>query len=304
MKLLAAGLCYLALGLPAFAECSGRMITGKVYAPVCVPANPQRVAILDPFYNLGMALELELPVAAAPLLGAKDGGLRTDKRAGSIVDLGDFRQPSLERLIALQPDLIVGNASTHANLHAAASRIAPTLLFDDPDWKAHLRLLARATGRDAAAETLLAAYEERAVAIRERAHGMRVSVIRIAANGFIAYPDGPDAFGPYAVLREVGVKRTAIETVSDSTPFKRLDWEELIALDGDVLLYFALDGADPAHYDRVEAETVANPLWQMIPAVRAGRAYRVDPETWWRFNGVGSAHSTLDDIERFILNTP
>lgn len=305
MRLPALILCYFLLLSPVFAECSGNLMTEKVYAaPVCVPSNPQRIVILDPFHNLGMAMELGLPVAAAPLHGLQDSELRAIAETASIADLGDFKQPSLERIVSIQPDLIIGNASSHAQIHMVTSRIAPVLLVEDMDWKDHFRLLARATGRDAVAEEALAGYSERITSIRERIGNIKVSVIRIAADGFILYPDGPNAFGPYAVLRDAGVKRTAIETVTDATPFKRLDWEELAALDSDVLLYFAADGYDPALHDRLAASIIVHPLWQMLPAVKAGRVHRVDRVTWMGFGGVASAHEILNEVERLVLKAP
>lgn len=45
-------------------------------------------------------------------------------------------------------------------------------------------------------------------------------------------------------------------------------------------------------------------LWRMIPAVAAGRAYKVDPVTWMQFSGLASAHRVLDDVERTLLNPP
>ena len=45
---------------------------------------------------------------------------------------------------------------------------------------------------------------------------------------------------------------------------------------------------------------IGNPLWSMLPAVRAGNVHRVDPGTWMEFSGAASAHRVLDDIERFV----
>lgn len=106
------------------------------------------------------------------------------------------------------------------------------------------------------------------------------------------------------MLREAGIRRTASETTTDNTVAKRADWEEVAALDGAILLYVVVSGLDPGPDDALAAATVANPLWQMLPAVRTGRAHRVGRGTWMGFHGVASAHRVLDDIERLILATP
>ena len=145
------------------------------------------------------------------------------------------------------------------------------------------------------------AYERRAAGIRERMPDVKVSVVRITPGGFQVYLDGPAAYAPFAVLKDAGVKRTAYETTTDGTFMKRPDWEGLAALDGDVLLYIVGSGYDPDKGARLEAETLANPLWQMLSAVKARRAHRVDVVTWMAFAGLASANAVLDDLERYVI---
>lgn len=291
---------------PAAADCDGRTITRHILqAPVCVPDEPQRVVVLDPFYNLGMALEIGVPVVGAPLLTAPDAGLRERARAASIVDIGDTRQPDLERIVALKPDLILGDGQLHGQFHDKLARIAPTALIEVADWKDYFLTVGDITGRSDKAAEALRAYRERASAIKARMPGdMEVSVIRVATHGFHVYLDGPAAYAPYAVLHEAGVKRTAYETTADQTVLKRPTWEEIAELNGRILLYVVAAGNAPGQDDALETETVGNPLWTMLPAVQAGRAYRVDKAAWFGFNSVASAHRILDDVERYILTTP
>jgi len=124
---------------------------------------------------------------------------------------------------------------------------------------------------------------------------------RIIPGGFQVYVDGPGSYSPFSVLRDAGVVRTAYETTTDDTVLKRPDWETLAALDGDVLLYIVGGGHDDDPSGRLETDTVNNPLWQMLPAVAAGRAYRVDPATWMEFSGLAAANRVLDDVENHVL---
>ena len=105
-----------------------------------------------------------------------------------------------------------------------------------------------------------------------------------------------------SVLRDAGVKRTPYETSSDETVLKRPDWEGLSALEGDVLLYVVGGGHHSDPKRELETETTSNPLWQMLPAVKTGRAHRVDSVSWMEFSGLGSANRVLDDIERYVVN--
>lgn len=290
----------------ASAQCVGRLVTSGIYGePVCVPEKLQHVVILDYFYNLGMALELDMPVVGAPLMAAPDIGLRERALAVSVEDIGDARQPNLEKIISLKPDLIIGEAQFHGQFRDKMSKIAPTVLIDATSWKDHFTILAQIAGQSEKANIMLKTYEDRISMIRSRVRAdVEVSVIRIALHGFHVYLDGPSSYAPYAVLREAGVKRTAYETVSDDTVLKRPDWEEIGALDGHILLYVVVAGNAPGQDDALEASTVGNPFWQMLPAVQAKRAFRVDKSAWFGFNSIASAHRILDDIEHFILTAP
>ncbi|WP_209021331.1 hypothetical protein [Paracoccus ravus] len=49
---------------------------------------------------------------------------------------------------------------------------------------------------------------------------------------------------------------------------------------------------------------LANPLWQMLPAVKSGNVHRISPATWMEFSGLASAHRVLDDIDCFVNGSP
>lgn len=283
--------------------CDGRVVEDGVFdAPVCAPDAPARIVVLDPQMALGMLEELGVPVLGAPLLSLPDIAAKTRARDEGITDIGHAQQPSLERIVALDPDLIIGDTYAHEDLYPALSRIAPTVLSAHADWTAHFTLLARITGSQEAARAMLGAYEARLADIRARVpEDLTVSVLRVSPNGFQVYLDGPMAYAPYAVLAEAGIRRTPYETTQGNTFRKRPGWEELAALDGDVLLYVVANGYDPAGDDALAARIEADPLWQMLPAVAAGRAHRVARAQWMGFRGVASAHAVLDDIERFLL---
>lgn len=289
----------------AFAACDGQVIDKNVQgAPVCIPARPQRIVTLDPLLTYGALVELGVPVIGAPLFGIQDAEIRAIAEKADVVDVGHPAQPSLERVTALKPDLIIGSSEFHGQIYDTVSKIAPTLFIDHIDWKEHVALLARITGTTDKAEAARKAYEERLASIKPRVPDLKVSVARVKPGGFNVYVDGPAAYAPYAVLHDAGVKRTDFETVADRTIVKRLDWEGAEALTGDIFLYVVVSGYDPGPDEALMAETVANPFWQLLPAVAAGRAHRIDRATWMGFHGYGSAHRVLDDIERFILPAP
>lgn len=288
---------------PGFAACEGRLLeTQAIFqAPVCAPERPQRIVTLDAYYNLGMGLELGAPIIGAPLFAMEDAALRATAKQNGVADVGSAAQPSVEKIVALKPDLILGDAFMHARAYDLARSIAPTVLINVQNWKEYYALVADITGRQGEADSAFAAYEKRAADIKARMPDVEVSVVRIIPGGFQVYLDGPGSYAPFSVMRDGGVKRTVYETSTDSTVLKRPDWEGLAALDGDILLYIVGGGHDDDPSGRLETETLGNPLWQMLPAVAAGRAYRVDPTTWMEFSGLASANRVLDDVERYVV---
>ena len=286
----------------AQAACQGMAITEGVYnAPFCIPADAKRIVTLDPLITLGLLIELDAPVVATPYMAIQDAGVLDVVKRSKMVDLGNPKEPSLERVVALKPDLIIGSAEAHSQIYENASKIAPTVLVKHMDWKKYLTLLAEITGREGVANAALAAYEARVASIRARMTDVTVSTVRLAPGRFVVFLDGPAAYAPFAVLHEAGVKRTAYETVTDDTIVKRPDWEELANLDGDILLYVSASGFESGPDDALEKEVTGNPLWQLLPAVQNGRAHRVDRGAWQSFHGIASANRILDDIERYIL---
>lgn len=280
------------------------MLAEEVYnPPFCIPQAPKRVVTLDPLITLGMLIELEAPVIATPYMAITDDAVLDVVKAKRMVDLGNPKEPSLERVAALKPDLIIGSAEVHSGIYEQVAKIAPTVLFKHMDWKLYLERLSQVTGREGVARNSLDAYNARVAAIRERMKDKKLTVssVRLAPDRFVVFVDGPKAYAPYAVMHEAGVKRSPYETVTDDTIVKRPDWEELGNLDGDVLLYVSASGFESGPDDALEKQVTENPLWQLLPAVRAGRTHRVDRGPWQSFHGIGSANRILDDVERYIL---
>ena len=296
----------IALSAGAALGCDGRVIEdAAVYdAPLCVPAEPQRVVVLDASFGLGIGLDVGLPIVGAPLDNMSDAELKARAVEADITSTGFVTEPSLETIVALQPDLIVGfvgSPSMASGVYPQISQLAPTLLYTDIDWRAYYGLMAGMTGKTGEIEARLAEYDARLADIRERMPEKTVSVLRITSWDFQVYLDAPRSYAPFAVMQKAGVERTDYETSDDpDMSMKRPGWEELAELDGDVLLYI-VGGTNDSDKDGRHEEVLNNPLWQMLPAVRSGDVHRVGHGTWMQFSGLDSAHQVLDDLERYVI---
>lgn len=294
-----------ALAAPSLA-CEGRLVDGAGIhaAPVCVPQAPQRVVVLDASVGLGIGLDVGLPVVGAPMDRMSDADLKRRAEEAGVTSLGFVAEPSLEAIVALQPDLIlgfVGDESLAGGVYPQLSQLAPTLLYTSLDWQELYRVIADFTGREDEVARELADYQARLDDIRARMPDKTVSVLRITSWDFQVYLDGPVTYAPFEVMQQAGVRRSAYETTEDpALSMKRPDWEELAGLDGDVLLYI-VGGTNDSDKDGRHEEVLANPLWQMLPAVQSGDVHRVEAATWMEFSGLASAHRVLDDLERYVI---
>ncbi|MTH65987.1 iron-siderophore ABC transporter substrate-binding protein [Paracoccus shanxieyensis] len=296
------------LAVPAMA-CEGKLLDApEIHAsPLCVPAAPKRVVVLDASFALGIGMDVGLPIIGAPLDRMSDTALQTRATGNGVTSTGFVAEPSLEAIVALQPDLILGLTGDQAMasaIYPQLSQLAPTLLYGSTDWRGFYGLLAGFTGKEQDIADQFRAYDARLADIRARMPDRTVSVLRITSWDFQVYLDAPQTYAPFAILQQAGVRRSPYEVTDDpGLSMKRPDWEELSQLDGDVLLYI-VGGTNDSDKDGRHEEVLANPLWQMLPAVKSGKVHRVSAATWMEFSGLASANRVLDDIERFVIAAP
>ncbi|RMX08711.1 hypothetical protein D8I35_06585 [Corticibacter populi] len=130
-RIQAATLCWLGTLTLRLAVAQSPICQDDAFGRTCLAAPAQRVAALEnrhienllavglqPIAVSGKAAYARAYAAISPTLGAE------------VVDLGLAANPNLERMLTLQPDLIVGNARTVQKYHAVLRTIAPVLAFE------------------------------------------------------------------------------------------------------------------------------------------------------------------------------
>ncbi|GAB2524182.1 ABC transporter substrate-binding protein [Nocardiopsis aegyptia] len=161
-----------------------------------VPEDPQRVVVLEPV-QLDTSVALgAVPVGAAVFDEAAGAPAYLGEEASGIESVGTVPEPNLEKIAALEPDLILGTESRHSALFDQLDSIAPTVFMAsqaDP-WTENVELVARALGDEEGAAELLADYEERCTEVAD-AHGtegMTAQLIRPRDEVLTLY--GPTSF--------------------------------------------------------------------------------------------------------------
>ncbi|WP_428965690.1 ABC transporter substrate-binding protein [Micromonospora fluostatini] len=231
-------------------------------------------------------------VTAAPL----DAGVK---------DVGTRAEPSVDSIVALEPDLVVVGDGRATALLDQLEKYVPVLVTKGSDatdnlgrLRSDLTMVATAVGKTAEAEKLLADFD---TAI---ADGKKKIADAGAAGKSFAIADGWKEgssvtirmFGQGALISQVGIqlglKNAWTGEVDEVWGLGQTDVEGLTGLKDQDLHFFynASDGDD------VFADGLAgNAIWRSFSFVKEGKLHRM-PNGIWTFGGPLSAKQYLDEL--------
>lgn len=257
-----------------------------------IPAEPERIVTLDPsFTDAAITLGGHV-VGYATFFSGEEPlpeylGEDAQKYAGDAENLGMVTEPSLEKLAALQPDLILSAKVRHEDIADKLSKIAPTVMSETtgPTWKENTLLVGEAIGQEDAAKKKIAAYEKRAAAIGKeinaKAGDPTISVVNFRSDGSRLYQKA-SFIG--VVLSDAGLARPPSQDVDDfAADFSQ---ERIEAADADYIFVTATQADD------VQKKFQNNPLWGQLK----GKTVPVDASHWIVGTGLPTAHLVLDDL--------
>lgn len=211
--------------------------------------------------------------------------------------VGKLSQPNLEKIVQLQPDLILSAKVRHEQLYDQLSKIAPTVFSTTTGatWKQNLLLTGRAMGEEELARHELRNYEKRAKTIgdsirAELGHNPTMSVVRFAGEPTVRLY-GPDSFVGI-VQSDTGLARPQGQPNSDGIA-ANLSQERILELDADhIFVSVYPDKAGEAAETKRQFQS--NPLWDKL----TGEKHVVNDITWMTSVGIHGAHAILDDLAK------
>lgn len=267
------------------------------FGEVKVPARLRRVVVLNP-----IAFDASASLGPQPVASVSNLVSLHDEQLENVEAELDPVEPSLERIAALEPDLIL-HAGFEGELFSSGSyeqfsEIAPTAVYafeSDAKWKDYFRFYADVLNESGTARELLADYEARTEKLRERLGGVEdisVSVLRVREDSIENFR--VDNSFSDSILDDIGFGETP------GVP-ETLSLELIPDIEADYLFIYTFGGteAEDQSVEEQLEEVTSSPLWSRNPAVREGRAYEVG-DYWFGF-GVTSANAVLDDLERYLL---
>ena len=265
-----------------------------------IPVDPQRIVVLDA--NSIFLLDGVLALGIEPIgLARCSGCIKSDPFSDVVGDLpsvGTEQQPSLEKILSLKPDLILGY-EWQESFYPQLSEIAPTVIVNPytggNDFKRNFRQLAEILGRSDQVESVLAEYNERIQKFQQRFEEKlktkTVSLISFFESNFHVY--GPEIISYARIMSDAGIQFIPIykELGRDSLP--NISIESLPDWDAD-FLFVELYYEDSLE----ELESVfKQPLWSTLNAVRNDQVYIM---TEYPSGGPIGATQFIDDLSEYF----
>ncbi|MGY4024580.1 ABC transporter substrate-binding protein [Aeromonas rivuli] len=288
------------IGCQAQAQTDTRQVTDADGNTLSVPAHPKRVVVLSEL-DLDTALTLGVqPVGTVNGRGQATLPRYLQGKAGKdIAVVGDLDNPNLERLIDLEPDLILTN-QTKPELLSLLKEIAPTVVTGNwgQPWKEVFSRSALVLNKEAEGKAFLAQYEARLQQARTQLaqhQGERISIVRWNPKG-PSYMHG----GTFSssVVMEMGLARPPHQIGDKSPHSPALSLESLNLLDGDWLVIGTLSASGDAVDAMQQAEQT--PAFQQLGAIKAKRFGAVDGSLWTSTGGPQAALKVIEDVEQLM----
>jgi len=254
----------------------------------CVPEDPQRAVTVRDQHGLFPLWQLGFRNIVGSVGSIDENGDPYFRRMeahgydpSGVEWIGQYGEPDLEAIVALNPDLIVG-ARTDEDIYDQLSSIAPTVLMDpwsDKPLSEIVMAYAEVVGLEEEAQRLEAEYQASLETLREAAGDpseIVISVIGTAAAGG-AEPGQFFTIGGamQRVLTEVGFARPAAQVNPDGRVYFSV--ERLREHDGDLLLRMTTRQEAGEEDENTEAIR-GSPLWDQLNAVQKGHAFDANGE--------------------------
>lgn len=264
---------------------------------VCIPLNPQRIVILDEFYLLDNLTALGIkPVGYTPCLLCTSSDVLS-KYIADVPALGDINTPSLEKIVSLKPDFILG-LEWQEKFYPLLSKIAPTVMIGNLELNSlreNLEYLAEILDRDShQIEEILVTYNEKVEEFRqqfsEKLKSKSVSVIGIHETSFYAYELGFRIYDQ--VMTDVGIQFSDAQKSVEGYGYRTLSIESLPDWDADFL--FVLQNYERHAEDL--ASMMEHPIWSTLNVVQNEKVHPIVLDVW----GPITAIHFIDDLYQYF----
>jgi iron complex transport system substrate-binding protein len=204
-------------------------------------------------------------------------------------NLGSAFEPSIEAIVEVQPDLILGT-QYNASQYEVLSKIAPTLLLsrNDDEIEASLRAVAKAVGKSEQAEELLAKTEQRIASARETFAPVVAAHPKMLLLGAVKWQElylGDSNYGlcsslieelDFQLVTPPGLENSQADTpipISHETLTQLNEADSVMMFTGNLDEFESNDSFESSQVDHIKQAWSGSAIAQSLEASKAGRVY-------------------------------
>ncbi|MBE1556576.1 ABC transporter substrate-binding protein [Sporosarcina limicola] len=258
-----------------------------------IPAKPQRIVAEE---YLGSLITLDVIPVGAPELTIKNYYFK--KELMGVSDIGAYGKPSVENILALNPDLIItGNGDNYE----ALSKIAPTIVIPYGDLKdvhEELTYFGNLLDKQGEAAAWLLQYDQQIAEAKAK-----VDAAVPADASFSIMEDGGkstwvygDNFGRGGQPIYQALGRKPPSDVANVIMEKQ--WAELSA---EMIESYAGDYIIMTSNERTVEDFKADPIWGSLPAVKNDHLYVWPEERSWYYDPI-AVLAQIEELTTWLTN--
>lgn len=238
-----------------------------------VPEKVERIVVTGAMEAMEDMVVLDVHPVGAIAVGGKFPELYasvTDKAES----IGEKIKPNFEKILELDPDVILGSTKFPEEVQSKLEKIAPTILVShiSTNWESNLKLLAELTGKQADAEKILSTYkadiEAAKATLNEKLQDQKVAAIRIRGGQAYVYPK--EVFLNAVLYGELGL--AVPDEVAKAKSQEAISVEQLADMNPDYLfVQFSTD--ENADAPNALEDFKKNPIIQNINAFKNDQVF-------------------------------
>lgn len=243
---------------------------------VTLAKKPERIVALSASF-----LE-PLQAVDAKLVGRPSSKTGIPAAAEELPEVGAVYQINMEKVIALQPDLVIAYKGMHDKfVPMLESNNIPVLVVDMKTYeavKSTVQLFSQISGESAKGEALIKAMDEKIQAVQAKLPptGKRAAILHSTTQQVSVQLEGSIAGSVAQMMGLVNVASGSqpMEKNPDTTPYSL---ETLVQQNPDIILVTSMGNIESIKKSMLK-NVESNPAWQTLPAVAAKQLYFLPQE--------------------------
>lgn len=262
-----------------------------------VATNPEKVVVFD---NSALDTMDQLGVGDR-VVGAATDNLPSFLAAYKKVEsAGGIKEPNLEKINAMQPDLIL-ISGRQKDFKEQLAKIAPTLYLstDNTDtWhsiQSQIQSIGAIFGKEAAAQTAIDTLQTKIDSIAKQASASQEKALVLLVNegSLSAYGAG----SRFSIVHDTFGFAQADEQIEASTHGQSVSYEYVIEKNPDVI--FVIDRTQAIGGDDSKNNVAENELVKETTAGKNGKVILLDPAVWYLAgSGIESVDIMADNVAK------